>query len=148
MGKPEKKMPTDGYYHAREFFHAPVDPYAHISPMAASPLRMNQVHPGGQRHENVRGRSVRTDNMPVTTIAGGYRGNPYLCGTEIEVAPRAGPEYYDSRTAQSMMRYGYGFPYNPQHHLSVRPYTHNLANAGAICYPNAKSEPRPRYFLP
>ena len=90
----------------------------------------------------------RTDSMPVTTVAGGYRGNPYLCGTHIEAPACANPNYRDSYTAQSMMRYGYGAPYNPNQHQASRPtsYGHNYANAGETFYPAAKTECRPRYF--
>eukprot|EP00656_Telonema_subtile_P012955 TRINITY_DN1655_c0_g1_i1.p2 TRINITY_DN1655_c0_g1~~TRINITY_DN1655_c0_g1_i1.p2 ORF type:complete len:133 (+),score=10.61 TRINITY_DN1655_c0_g1_i1:182-580(+) len=115
-------------------------------PTGASPLRYDQTFPGGNRHANHRQRSSRVDSMPVTTVAGGYAGNPYLCGTHLEAPARPEPQYMDSYTAQSMMRYGYGHPYNPQHHLSARPYNHNLANGGQVYAAHHKTECRPRYF--
>merc|ERR1711907_262642 len=113
----------------------------------ASPLRFDQVHPGGNRGGNIRSRSTRLQSMPVTTVAGGYHGNPYLCGTHVEASPHHEREYLNSREAHSMMRYGYGAPFNPQHHLSGRPFNHNYANNGSVYAPNAKMEPRPRYFF-
>eukprot|EP00658_Telonema_sp_P-2_P037784 TRINITY_DN2715_c0_g1_i5.p1 TRINITY_DN2715_c0_g1~~TRINITY_DN2715_c0_g1_i5.p1 ORF type:complete len:171 (-),score=26.60 TRINITY_DN2715_c0_g1_i5:186-698(-) len=130
----------------------PHSPFGHggfdeAYPVGASPLRYNQHFPGGHRHELARHRSTRLDSSPVTTVAGGYPGNRYLCGTHVEVHPPQHHEFVDAGTARSMMRYGYGHPYNPGHHLSVRPYSHNLANRGDIFGPHHKSEPRPRHFL-
>merc|ERR1712166_199797 len=121
--------------------------YDDAFPTGASPLRYNQTFPGGNRHDAGRQRSCRLDNNPVTAVAGGYHGNPFMCGTHIEANSRAEHNFHDSYTAQSMMRYGYGHPYNPQHHLSSRPYNHNLANAGQVYAPHHKSEAQPRYFL-
>merc|ERR1712091_715149 len=94
----------------------------------ASPTRYNQTHCGGNAprgsimHEGVRQRSSRLDSSPVTTMAGSYRGNPYLCGTHIEAHPQCDPNYRDSHTAQSMMRYGYGHPFNPHRAQAARDF--------------------------